>query len=600
MNKKGVTAGLFLLRKHYRIVPFIFMVAIGLIGCNGGGGGSSSGSTDSTVVSDDQIYETTWSLIDELEANATDSEKEVYREIEDYVLAYDSYTSSAAQIQAMAEGSSETIEPESYADLYRMIGIFAMLQGSRNGSLWASLKAVLESQDDPAALAQVGTVLNELERYEEAIVYLAKAKSLDNTRDTTLTSLAASYAGTGQNEAAEQELSQAVEMNPEGTIQLNILMDFYLQYEAEIKALRDELYQYFQEDIIESSKVGSQAAALAFINTKTQEATIISQQIQEGTASPEFLSVCEKIPDYMSTLFAFQDAAEEIDAQMDEEVLQIMDYFDEQEEELGKSIFIPSCESNSPRSNCVCLRQYISAVYSLLNDDIADKIYQTAKDYLTESIQNIQKMDRTLNSLVFNASANLTRKELVWVYNDLYKNIEFQCKMTAEGSASIFHAYFALKELYVDPMANSASQTCATIEDEMSKLQQLEYELEQERKRKLAEREAYLRQLKKKADFSLQACLDSVGCLGVSETSVSVTVGGPVYAQFSIDTEKVNVGVRVGMGISDPTGNAAAADLSLGGTIGEQGTTFNLKASHSYGAGMVKEDYALFNEEFTW
>ena len=97
-----------------------------------------------------------------------------------------------------------------------------------------------------------------------------------------------------------------------------------------------------------------------------------------------------------------------------------------------------------------------------------------------------------------------------------------------------------------------------------------------------------------------EVCLDSIGCLGIDGSKVSVKIGGPVFAQFTVDTDRVAVGARVGVGVSDPSGgNLAGADLSIGGEISSSGSsTFDVRASYSYAAGTGGNSVVLWGASY--
>jgi len=208
----------------YRVIAVFAITAFGFMAIVGtGSGGGESGTT--SVLSDAQVMEKTRTLLDDIETDAAASDKAVYETIDKEVMTYSFPAAIGARAVATQETPSEyLLDPENAAELYRMFGVVAFLQGSMKGALWASLKAVLHGPDTAANLAQVGTVLNEMERYEEAIQYLLKAKSLDEDSDTLMMSLGYSYSSLGDYAEAETALSRAIDINPDGMIQRDVIM----------------------------------------------------------------------------------------------------------------------------------------------------------------------------------------------------------------------------------------------------------------------------------------------------------------------------------------------------------------------------------------
>jgi hypothetical protein len=80
-------------------------------------------------------------------------------------------------------------------------------------------------------------------------------------------------------------------------------------------------------------------------------------------------------------------------------------------------------------------------------------------------------------------------------------------------------------------------------------------------------------------------CLDGLGCVAVDGTKITVKTGGPFFAQLSFDAATNEVGVRAGVGFSDPTGgNLFGADLTIGGTVGPNGTSIDVRSSQNIGS----------------
>ncbi len=67
-----------------------------------------------------------------------------------------------------------------------------------------------------------------------------------------------------------------------------------------------------------------------------------------------------------------------------------------------------------------------------------------------------------------------------------------------------------------------------------------------------------------------------------------------VYGELSVDTAKLGIGVRLGVGVGDPTGgNIAGASVSIGGEITSVGSSVDLKYSQSAAAGTYQRDVNL-------
>lgn len=589
-----------------RLIGILAIMASGFLAIVGTGGGDSGGNSSgnvevdnntnssSEVMTDAQTLEKTRSLLEEVETSADASDKALYENIENEISNYPFNKTTGIQMVITQDEPSEfTLDPENAAEFYQMVGIVAFLQGSMNGALWASLKSVLASQDTAANLAQVGTILNEMERYEEAIQYLLKAKSLGES-DTLMMSLGYSYTSLGNYSKAQNALSRAVELNPDGKIQLNMLMDLYLQHEEEVNQMRQQVYSNCYQDLRASTELYSRQATTDFINIKTNEVSAIAQDMMDLT-TPSTLSQTE-FEGYMAHNQTFTAASEEIHYIAGNNALTITDYFYDEDAAIAEDIYSnPSC--GTPDGACNCATNYVSAEFLLLNQEINGMILQAGNELFDNGVDNIIDYDTNTNAFIFDNYETLSEEELLWAYNYLYKTIECECKTVAMANASLYNALYTM-DMVVDTNYQMALTTCEMIEEALDTLARRKAEMEEKRQQELAEREARELEKKIKADEESSAfdcCLDSIACLGLDNSVVSVKIGGPLFAQFSADTSQFNVGVRVGVSLGDPTGNFAGADLSIGGNVSSSGTSLDVKYSHSLAFGQEKASVTIFN-----
>lgn len=584
------------------LVVFLFILS-GLIfffqGCGGGGSGSSAGGS-SEVASDKDILSKTGSIIDELESGLSSEDEEIYREMENYVSLYDLNKSTALFLRKPAEESEDdfTAEPENLSQLYRMVGIMAFLQGSSKGALWFSLKAVLEDSENSANLTQAGSILNHMERYDDAEMFLKKAVEENEENDAALISLGYTANAKGDNNAAAEYLKKAAQLNPESKVVQKNLFELFLQNEEQVNQIRNQVYTKFKLELLQASALNSNSEILNFIQEKQSEAADTANEALmielPQNIDPDFYQ------DYLAVMDKYSEKMEKIDDQRTDDVNLFNDYFYDENEKLYQDIVSQGC--TTPESSCQCMRNWVSGQYDILRNEVYSMIYQVSKEYINSAANTMILWDTEINSLIFDHYSTLSEEELLWAYNHLYKNLEMHSIEVAMGYSTILNAQYTI-ETYVQTNYQVSQQACEAIQEALDDLANRKAELEEERQRQIrakAEAEIRRRLEEKESSLSFDACLDSIGCLGLNGDTIGIKIGGPLFAQFTVDTSSFNIGVRAGLGLSDPTGNIAGIDISVGGNISSSGTTFNVVSTQSGSFGIINQKAVLYNSSFNW
>lgn len=565
--------------------------------------GEKSGNSEKNyAVSKDEIVKISNGMISELEEEASSEDNAAFEELKKFVEEYNYGTASVFNLKADDSGNTFQIEPQSEDELWKMTGIALFLQGSVKSSLRAFLEAVIVAPETASNLGQAGTALNQLGKTENALTFLETAKSLDDKDDAILMSLAYSYKMKGELSKAETELKNAVAANPDAKMAGEILSEMYLKDNPDISNLRNEMFLMLYVDIIDVFEINSTDEAVAFTTEKNGESSVLAQELLNSAFPQGGFQNYDFYDTYMEKYDAYLQVQDEINTWMNDDLTETNNYFYEKEEALHSSIFSGNSCASSPEAACQCAKNYVEGTFAILNDDVYEMLYDGMNSYLEKSIDNLIPSEMSMNSFIYSSAGVISENEYLWAYNYLYKNLELNNKNTALGIGNYFSNMFAMHD-QMTTHYNYATEMCNEMEEAKQRLEELERQLEDERQKKIEEMEALKekeKMKKKEADFSGEGCLDSVFCLGIEGSSVSLKIGGPVFAQFSVDTSKFDIGVRVGVGAGDPTGNVAGYDLSVGGTIGSSGTTFDIKASQSYNGGTIKRDYSLFNSSFNW
>jgi hypothetical protein len=193
----------------------------------------------------------------------------------------------------------------------------------------------------------------------------------------------------------------------------------------------------------------------------------------------------------------------------------------------------------------------------------------------------------------------LSQSSAEWSVKFEYMLLGMHCLAIGQGAADVLGVVYGAATVV---NANCQMESiCRTAEEEARQAawkQRIEEErlAEEERVRQ----EALAKQKAQEENIKGEVCLDSIGCLGIDGGKLSVKIGGPVFAQFTVDTDRAAVGVRVGVGVSDPSGgNLAGGDLSIGGEISTTGSSsFDIRASYSFAAGTKSGSVVLYGAAY--
>ena len=561
-----------------------------------GGGGSSSTATGGK---NETVYASAQSILKEIETDATEKEKEAFSEFDDYVTAYN-FTAKRSAV-SREYNNTYRLEPSDPAELYDMISTIALLSGHAKGALWASLKAVSEKPNNAATLAQAGVLLNEVGRYDTALPFLKSSADIASD-DTTMISLATTYKGLGEMDKAQQALQEALSNNPDSKIAQNALHDFYLHDQNTIASERAEIFHIFSGDLKTAFNLKTTADAENFGLKMGNDGLKISNErnnLMNVFGAEKYYAVAyQKIAGYGDRFDTYNTKQGEIDQNLTDELDAIDRDLQKMSDQLSQEM--STCAINNPHNLCPCMMDYVSSLGGYYKTKLYKRYKEAAVQYMLASLANTNTFENDILARIYMAHDNLNNDELLFAYRYMYKTLAINFKSIA-ANVSIVTMTIHLNDDQLTMQYNLARSSCKEIQKNIDELHRLERELEEEQKREALE--AMQKTLSHIDDVmmedalldSFEACFDSVGCLGVEGTRVSVTVGGLAFAKFSYDYEKVDFGVRVGLGISDPTGNIAGASVSLGGHVGKDSSSINIKTSESAAAGTMSSEQNLIS-----
>lgn len=584
------------------------MITIFLTACGGGGGSSTStnsGNGDSTpqaqVMTDSEVIAISRTMIADIESESSTAQRTLLENVKDYVSSYTyigSVDTQQPRVNSRADNESYTIEPRDPAHLYNMIGVAALTSGSTSGALWASLNAIQLEPNNENYLSQVGTILNELQRYDEALLFLDKAKDEDEDDAITRFNMAVSYAAKGSNYEGITEGKASIRLEPNNFVLKHLFIQLFLRDNTEALALEDAANTVCLSDLVSAAVISNSAALANYTMTKSNEMGLL---LTEFTSLPQPMDLpADFFTEFDTINVNYQNSLDSVITQLSNDLLNISAYADSQYLAASNEQVACNIAAYGTTGYCACARNLCTADNTLLQTGIYPPAYEAARNYFNDSMQLLKQFEVDSVSSILMHQGTLSPTNSEWAYQYLFLNVKMQCKTIALGFASSFSPPFAFQNT-ANTDCQAAMEWCEAADDQEMEdtLRWIEEERQKEAER--LEKAARAAAKAKEENNKGELCIDSVACLGINGSQFSVKIGAGLFAQFTVDTSNLELGVRVGAGISDPSGgNLYGADLSIGGTISTSGTTFNVLANQSYSAGMYGDSYRVFNRSFNF
>ncbi|NOZ87355.1 MAG: hypothetical protein GXP49_14015 [Deltaproteobacteria bacterium] len=575
-------------------VPAIFVSLILILFSSCGPSESNNG-----IMSEQDVVSYCDQVIKDVEQGSGSEQLDAFDQVKEYVANYQ-YPETAMPAPALfpAPADPETLEPMDEADLYRMFGTLALLNGNGSASLWLSANAARLAPGDSNSLSHLGVVLLEQGGCKEAEQLLKTAKSKDTDQDELLRlSLAAALACRGMLGQARQEVAEALEIKPSSVMARTAMMKYRGEQMDVIVGLEGSLYAMCQNDVEKALALGSTQEVADFIEQQEEAGNVLLKKMGDLYSKMPM----DLPPDLMSDIAGLQGEYESHNAlisnTLDNAVDNAMDSLLKNKDRLAQEE--GDCCTAAGAPCCDCQHEFCSGEWGYLENNHVTAVEKALDVYLQDALTALVQGELELTGKMMSAFPGMSDQAVTWTAGIVYNSLTGFCNSISGEVAAAKGSIFAGED--------AAEAECGAI-DIACKTGQHLADLEAQRKRmqqQLEEEAAKFARLVKKFTMATddglvgEACLDSLGCLGIDHGKFSVKIGGPIFAQFSLDTDKVSIGVRVGVGISDPTGgNIVGADVSIGGEIGTSGTSFDIKHSQSAALGTVKKEYKLFKSKF--
>lgn len=485
------------------------------------------------------------------------------------------------------------LTPSDPADLFRMVGALAMGQGQRQLALWASLMGTQLQPANPKLLSQVGVVLTDLERCDEALTFLRKAKHDDDGKDAMLLVTLSEAEHCQHNlTRAREEAKQALALEPDNRLIQQHLSNLYIESLDPLADYLNTFHDACEADVNQALQLNDPQERQNFVQLRQQLSSQLANDLLTlYTSMPLDLpeGYLESQDDHTSNFQEYY--SEDLSAPLQDKVLAIQNNIANQRAVLSQNL--SDC-CNGGSCACSCFYDLCAGSWAILEDQVDPRTYEALGLYAPDVVDALRDYELNLIGDVVQYSNDMTSSSVDWTLRYSMLMLTTQCNTVAMEIAS------ALGPLLDNrPLSQADCElepVCADAEIEAAQAAMMQrIEAERQAAAEAALRLAYAAQKAKDDTIKGELCLDGLGCLGVENGKFSVKIGtGPFsFAQFSVDTDKLSLGVRLGIGISDPTGNLSGADISFGGEIGPGTSSLDISSSFSFGAGTRGHSFTL-------
>ena len=568
---------------------WLILILSAVMGCDDG-----PGSDPDRIFTDDEIVDLSDDLIKDIEADSSSDQLSGFQEIAQNVAGYD-YTIPSGP----GDPGIYNLEPDDQTQLYQMHAVIALLSGSRSAALWCALQAVRLKPDDPEALSQAGVMLLQLDEDEDAQAFLRKAVFEDEDEELYHLSLANAYKNLGKGPQALGQAKKALELAPDNMVVKNVVMHMYMDdFSQELRDQRSEIISACTAHIQQAISLKDLDEVGAFTQATQQASSDLGMDLAEHAMATPMDFPMGFIEELSELQVSCMDRwTNSYWGPLSQDLDDMQNYsFDEQE---AFADDLSNCCGTTVPCPCQCFYDYCTDNLMLHEDHTIPDAYEAMERFLVGSLIDFKNRElETVGEIVRNLP-QLSQSSAEWSVKFEYLMLGMHCLSIGQGAADVLGLVYG--EATVVNAYCQMEQICRTAEEEA---RQAAWKQRIEDERLAAEervrQEALAKQKAQEDNIKGEVCLDSIGCLGIDGSKLSVKVGGPVFAQFTVDTDRAAVGVRVGVGVSDPSGgNLAGGDLSIGGEISTTGSsTFDIRASYSFAAGTKSGSVALYQATY--
>lgn len=553
------------------------------------------GSSPDVVLEPGEVVGLCDGLIAAFESRCTPEQRQELASIEDRVERFPD-----GAVMALQGGEAVTVLPVDRAHFYRLHGVTALLQGKLGPGVWASAMAARKAPTDPVALTQLAVMLLEQKRCEEAHRLLETARRGDPGDDVLLrVSLASALTCLGKEGEAAQVLEEAATQAPNSGLVERAVLEFYRTVAGDRWQMPPILAERCDRDLAEALTLATMEDLGNFVARQSQESQSLTM---------ETLALVQRLPadlpeGFVEDLSAVSERYEATArTRFDDPAMQARDGVTLRWSD-GVTILTEQeaacCEAQGGHC-CSCLEAECTGVMGQMERQVVPESFKALEDYLPGRVRLLQEFERDLLGVLFQAGNGMSSGTMEWAVAYIDGVLAQQCKAFALTVANLMEPPISAN-LFAGPVCTMPEE-CRDAERQ-AQIEEQRLRLGQEREKRAKEAEAKALAAELAVDLSLHfsVCLDGLGCLGVDGSEVFFQLGTEhAFAEFSVDVESYDVGVRAGMGVGDPTGNLWGADLYLGATVGPGGTSVRIGSSESRLMGTRTRDVTLFQKRFRW
>jgi tetratricopeptide (TPR) repeat protein len=561
------------------------------------GCGSQSGS--SGVMSEDQVVSFCDDLIGEIEQDSSPTQLEGFDDVKQYVADYTFQASGILGPLAPPPPEDPTIiEPENEAGLYRMVGVLALFNGNLAASTWASAQAARLAPADSGSLSQLGVGMIENQRCKDAERLLKTAKSHDTQKNELIRlSLGSAYACQNKADQAQQEIAEALDIAPDSVMAREAMMEYRAEKVDYIVGLEDSLYAQCENDINQALQLSSSQACADFTQQKQAEVQVLSQQMMTLLMNMP----PDVPPDLIVTITDLQDETYQKDDvitnKLNSDTDDAQTAWEDGQDQL--SLELGDCCQAASQPCCACFKYFCSGCWGFLMNTNLPAEQAALATYLQNVLQNLVDGELKTTGALMQAFPDMSDAAVSWTASLVYNGLSVDCKRIALGVNIVQTQIHAMRDV-AQAHCEATQQVCQT-QEYLSEWEAKQQELEDAAQAVADAIDELAKSMVDGQNNSLKGeiSLDDLGSLGIDGGALSLKIGGPVFAKFTVDFANLSIGIRAGVGISDPTGgNIAGADLSVGGEVGVDHTSFDISHSQSAVFGTYSHTTPIFKSTF--
>lgn len=542
--------------------------------------------TSDDAVGDAEIVALADRVIAELELN--DPALEI---IEGEIKGYDFDTPSTPVTPLPPPGLDPQIaEPANTVELYLQFSVAAYFNRNGDAALWGALKAVREAPSDAELLSHAATLAIDRDRCEEALTLLERAIALQDEVGIYHLNRSVAEACLGGNPIPGA--SRALELERDNRVVRQGYRNAVRFARPELHAIASDFETTCRQLMLDAVVVNSTADVSMFSSRVSNRTSELSGTLSGAlTDMPSDLPL-ELLTDLLGAIDTHQVAhMERATAPLDAALASI-------DTDADAAYAVADDGLNACGSACNCAQNYCDDTGAVSATIIDPRTFRALQAFASPAADVLFTSEVELVGRIIN-EPNLSPATEDWALDYAYAVLELNCATVALQLVNTVQRTIVGRER-TDTFCDAARMCSAPAE--LAALNRRRMDDEMARQAAATVARGFMEDAFDEVEPSVQFefCLDSIFCGGLNgrELSVRIGTGGFAFAQLAVDVADPQLTIRAGANLTDITGNLGSADISFGGSVGPDGTSFNVTGSASALGGTVGPDRVILYEKF--